>query len=104
MDHGLANPLPIEEETSTLGQPEGEGFFAPLSAQKLGAASHVEALRNGHPLPEILEIIERELIAHAYREANEVKLVTARKLGIKPSALYYKLAKYGLLEKAQSAG
>ena len=45
-------------------------------------------------LPEILDDLERQLILKAYREAKGVKTETARLLGIKPSALYYKLDKY----------
>ncbi len=48
------------------------------------------------PLPEILEDLERQLILRAYRKANGVKTETARLLGIKASALYYKLEKYGI--------
>jgi two-component system response regulator HydG len=47
-------------------------------------------------LPEILDDLERQLILKAYREAGGVKTETARKLGIKTSALYYKLDKYGI--------
>ena len=47
-------------------------------------------------LPEILDDLERQLILKAYREAKGVKTETARLLGIKPSALYYKLDKYGI--------
>jgi len=49
------------------------------------------------PLPEILDDIERELIKQAFNQANGVKTETARLLGIKTSALYYKLEKYGLI-------
>ena len=45
-------------------------------------------------LPEILEDLERQLILRAFREAKGVKTETARLLGIKTSALYYKLDKY----------
>jgi len=45
-------------------------------------------------LPEILEDLERQLILKAYRKAGGVKTETARLLGIKTSALYYKLEKY----------
>ncbi|RLB59027.1 MAG: sigma-54-dependent Fis family transcriptional regulator [Deltaproteobacteria bacterium] len=48
----------------------------------------------GLPLPQILEQLERRLILQAYQKANRVKTETARLLGIKPSALYYKLEKY----------
>ena len=47
-------------------------------------------------LPEILEDLERQLILRAYNQANGVKTETARLLGIKTSALYYKLEKYGI--------
>jgi len=45
-------------------------------------------------LPDILEDLERQLILKAYRKAGGVKTETARLLGIKTSALYYKLDKY----------
>jgi two-component system response regulator HydG len=47
-------------------------------------------------LPEILEDLERQLILKAYKKAAGVKTETARLLGIKTSALYYKLDKYGI--------
>jgi two-component system response regulator HydG len=47
-------------------------------------------------LPEILEDLERQLILRAYDRANGVKTETARLLGIKTPALYYKLEKYGI--------
>ena len=47
-------------------------------------------------LPEILEDLERQLILRAYAKAGGVKTETARLLGIKTSALYYKLEKYGI--------
>ncbi|HMU41122.1 MAG TPA: sigma-54 dependent transcriptional regulator [Pseudomonadota bacterium] len=56
--------------------------------------SALEVPKNGLALPEILDDLERQLILQAYREAKGVKTETARLLGIKPSALYYKLDKY----------
>ena len=47
-------------------------------------------------LPEILDDLERQLILKAYTKAGKVKTETARLLGIKTSALYYKLEKYGI--------
>jgi two-component system response regulator HydG len=47
-------------------------------------------------LPEILDDLERQLILKAYEKAQRVKTETARILGIKTSALYYKLEKYGI--------
>jgi two-component system response regulator HydG len=47
-------------------------------------------------LPEILDDLERQLILKAFQKAKGVKTETARLLGIKTSALYYKLDKYGI--------
>lgn len=47
-------------------------------------------------LPQILDDLERQLILQAYERAKGVKTETARTLGIKTSALYYKLEKYGI--------
>ena len=52
-------------------------------------------------LTEILEDLERQLIARAYEKAKGVKTETARLLGIKTSALYYKLEKYGFIQKGE---
>ena len=49
------------------------------------------------PLNEILEDLERELIKEAYEKAGKIKTETAKLLGVKTSALYYKLEKYGLI-------
>ena len=50
------------------------------------------------PLDEILETLEKSLVLRAFRLAKGVKTETARRLGIKTSALYYKLDKYGIDE------
>jgi hypothetical protein len=57
-------------------------------------------------LPEILEDLEKQLILKAYGKAKGVKTETARLLGIKTSALYYKLEKYGIgtIESRESRG
>ncbi len=47
-------------------------------------------------LPDILDDLERQLIQRAYDRTGGVKTETARLLGIKTSALYYKLEKYGI--------
>ena len=47
-------------------------------------------------LPEILDDLERQLILKAFERSKGVKTETARQLGIKTSALYYKLEKYGI--------
>ena len=52
-------------------------------------------------LTEILEELEQQLILAAYEKARHVKAETARLLGIKPSALYYKLEKYGIVKPGE---
>ncbi len=49
-------------------------------------------------LPDILEELEHQLILRAFRKAEGVKTETARLLGIKASALYYKLEKYNITD------
>ena len=58
--------------------------------------AQAEAARGERSLPDILDEIERDLILKAYEKARGVKTETARLLGVKPSALYYKLEKYGI--------
>ncbi|MEZ4705045.1 MAG: sigma-54 dependent transcriptional regulator [Bdellovibrionota bacterium] len=47
-------------------------------------------------LNQTLESFEKKLILQAYQECGKVKSKTAKKLGIKTSALYYKMEKYGI--------
>jgi len=47
-------------------------------------------------LTDVLEELEKQLILAAWEKAKGVKAETARLLGIKASALYYKLEKYGV--------
>ena len=50
----------------------------------------------GRTLPEVLDGMEKILLKQAYEKAGKVKTEAARLLGIKTSALYYKLEKYGI--------
>jgi two-component system, NtrC family, response regulator HydG len=62
-----------------------------------GTSESTLAVPSGNmSLPEILEDLERQLIQRAYDKTGGVKTETARLLGIKTSALYYKLEKYGI--------
>jgi two-component system response regulator HydG len=47
-------------------------------------------------LPDVLDDLEKQLVVAAFEKARGVKAEAARLLGIKPSALYYKLEKYGI--------
>jgi len=48
-------------------------------------------------LSEALEDLERQLIGRALEKSKGVKTETARLLGLKTSALYYKLEKYKMI-------
>ena len=63
-------------------------------APEASATAGLELPSGALSLPDVLDELERQLILKAYREAKGVKTETARLLGIKPSALYYKLDKY----------
>jgi len=49
---------------------------------------------DGLDLNQVVEGMEERLLRQALRQANGVKAEAARLLGLKPSALYYKLEKY----------
>jgi two-component system response regulator HydG len=68
----------------------GEARLSPGSAGELPVPSGQMAL------PDLLDDLEKQLILKAFAEAKGVKTETARLLGIKTSALYYKLEKYGI--------
>ncbi|OGQ17384.1 MAG: Fis family transcriptional regulator [Deltaproteobacteria bacterium RBG_16_71_12] len=68
-----------------------------LGSLKPSAAAPLEQLPpedDPRTLDEILEGLEKALILRAYQRSHGTKTETARRLGIKTSALYYKLAKY----------
>ncbi len=56
------------------------------------------------PLPDVLDDLERQLVLAAMEKAHGVKAEAARLLGIKPSALYYKLEKYGIARDEPDGG
>ncbi len=65
-------------------------------AAATGAGDRLPVPSGEMALPELLDDLERQLILKAYQQAKGVKTETARLLGIKTSALYYKLEKYGI--------
>jgi DNA-binding NtrC family response regulator len=71
----------------------------PLMVEQRQAADFIPT--NGLDLNQTLESVERQLIEKALAEADGVKTEAAKRLGIKTSALYYKLEKYGLLKRAR---
>jgi two-component system, NtrC family, response regulator HydG len=68
----------------------------PPSVRGLSPENTLQTPPGEMSLPEILEDLERQLILRAYDKSGGVKTETARLLGIKTSALYYKLEKYGI--------
>ncbi len=66
----------------------------PMVIQGEPDADQLSVPKGKMTLPEILDELERQLILKAFKRANGVKTETARLLGIKTSALYYKLDKY----------
>ncbi len=99
----LAHPWPgnVRELENVIEQAlvfaEGEEITqSALPATLRPADEDALAVSKEMSLPEILEDLERQLILKAFRTAKGVKTETARLLGIKTSALYYKLEKYGI--------
>ncbi|MCI0572658.1 MAG: sigma-54 dependent transcriptional regulator [Myxococcaceae bacterium] len=84
------------EEKDLPANLHGEAARAALAQGTLPVPS------GDRPLPDILEDIERQLIERAYTQARGVKTETARLLGIKTSALYYKLEKYGFIARGET--
>ncbi len=88
----------VIERTMVLVDGEEIGYhdlpltFAEGIAEERDAANDDGSLL----LNERLDEVERDLIARAMEEAQHVKTKAALLLGIKTSALYYKLDKYGL--------
>jgi two-component system response regulator HydG len=68
----------------------------PAGVRGVTAENALETPPGEMSLPEILEDLERQLILRAYDKSGGVKTECARLLGIKTSALYYKLEKYGI--------
>ncbi len=69
---------------------------APGAGLKREADGSLRVDLSGRTLPQVLDEVERTLILGAFERASKVKTETARLLGIKTSALYYKLEKYGI--------
>jgi len=73
-----------------------EGDASPRSDAGGGSHDRLPVPSGEMALPDLLDDLERQLILKAYTQAKGVKTETARLLGIKTSALYYKLEKYGI--------
>jgi two-component system response regulator HydG len=73
--------LPTFESFTTMGE---------------GAATGPNLSPDGMDLNQIVEGMEERLLRQALEQSAGVKAEAARLLGLKPSALYYKLEKYGI--------
>jgi two-component system response regulator HydG len=87
--------IPVEALPAMIrGETAHGGGSAPAAAG--GGADRLPVPSGEMALPDLLDDLERQLILKAYTQAKGVKTETARLLGIKTSALYYKLEKYGI--------
>ena len=80
------------------GEELGLADLPPLHPADLssGAERGLEFSSSGMDLNEAVEGMEERLLRQALDQARGVKAEAARLLGLKPSALYYKLEKYGI--------
>jgi len=62
----------------------------------------MEVANEGMDLDGALASVEKQMLERALSESKGVKARAAKILGIKESALYYKLEKYGLIQKSES--
>jgi two-component system response regulator HydG len=88
-------------EGQALEEKDLPAFLQSAEARAANSAGTLPVPHGDRPLPDILEDLERQLIERAYEKAKRVKTETARLLGIKTSALYYKLEKYGFIQKGE---
>ncbi len=88
-------------EGTTLSEADLPAFLHGPAARASTTEGLLPIPHGDRPLPDILEDLERQLIHRAYEKAKHVKTETARLLGIKTSALYYKLEKYGFVQKGE---
>jgi two-component system response regulator HydG len=85
------------EKITADALPEALRGVAPGTPRAGAEAARDLAVPSGEmALPDLLDDLEKQLIWKAFQQAKGVKTETARLLGIKTSALYYKLEKYGI--------
>ncbi len=102
LENSIEQALVFADGTA-LSEKDLPAFLQSAQAQAANTAGALPIPHGDRPLPDILEDLERQLIERAYEKAKRVKTETARLLGIKTSALYYKLEKYGFIQKGEAA-
>jgi two-component system response regulator HydG len=101
LENAIEQALVFAEGTQ-LEEKELPAFLQSATTRVAQAPGGLPIPHGDRPLPDILEDLERQLIQRAYEKAKGVKTETARLLGIKTSALYYKLEKYGFIQKGET--
>jgi two-component system response regulator HydG len=84
------------DKISTDALPDAVRGIQPGAPRPSGSDLPVPSPSGEMALPDLLDDLEKQLILKAFAQAKGVKTETARLLGIKTSALYYKLEKYGI--------
>ena len=84
------------EELTAEDIPPLTGSGRSLKGPDGGGAEPPDLPSGGLDLSRAVEGMEERLLRQALKQANGVKAEAARLLGLKPSALYYKLEKYGI--------
>ena len=82
---------PEDVQPDTAGDPDGTGWGEGLELEQL--------IPEETPLPEVLNTIEKKLVAKALENADNIQTKAAESLGITKSLLQYKMKKYGLHKK-----
>ena len=100
LENAIEQSLVFAEGTE-LDVKDLPAFLQTQEGRVLQTSGTLPVPHGDRPLPDILEDLERQLIEQAYEKARRVKTETARLLGIKTSALYYKLEKYGFIQKGE---
>ncbi|TNE51385.1 MAG: sigma-54-dependent Fis family transcriptional regulator [Deltaproteobacteria bacterium] len=86
----------VLSDSETLTVEDLPVYITNAKPAALQADTDLFASLGDRTLPQILDDLERQFILQAFERAKGVKTETARTLGIKTSALYYKLEKYGI--------
>ncbi|RMH69538.1 MAG: sigma-54-dependent Fis family transcriptional regulator [Gemmatimonadetes bacterium] len=71
--------------------------FEKMNSEPTDSENYLRRLENGETLPELIEDIEKQIIAKALATSKDVQAQAARLLGVSRSHLHYKLKKYGLI-------
>src|SRR5512142_2008481 len=94
----------VEQALVFADGPEVGAADLPEGVRGAGQPAALPVPTGDRSLPEVLDDLERQLVVSAMERARGVKAEAARLLGIKPSALYYKLEKYGIARSEPPEG